>query len=137
LLVWLTLSAAMLLARRRWLLEVSQVITARPLRTLTVGVLACLGLVALSVLLALTLVGLVGTALLVGLLLLASVAGFAVALIPILDDRQARRLLTIATVIPLVGDALFAVATAVGLGGLLRYVMQASSQAPAGRMSWR
>jgi hypothetical protein len=58
-LIWLVVSAAALLARRPRLTILFDVSRQRPVRTLLVGLLAATGLAALSVLLAITVVGLI------------------------------------------------------------------------------
>ena len=116
---WLGVSAAGLLARSSRLLALSERVDERPLRTTLVGALAASGLAALSVLLAITVFGLPLAVAIWGLLLLSTVVGTALALNRLDDEPHARRLVMIVLVIPIVGDALAALATVVGLGALL------------------
>jgi hypothetical protein len=122
LLAWLVVRGADAVARTRLLPPLSRRLRDAPGRTLLTGTLGALGLLALSVLAALTLVGLPVALVLWGLLLLALVAGIAVAQQAIATQGEHSRGVLVALAIPLVGDALLALALAVGLGALLRWL---------------
>jgi hypothetical protein len=94
----------------------------RPLRTAAVGALLSAGLLAGTVLLALSLVGLVVAAALVAVLLVASAVGIGFAFLgDEHGDRQ--RTVTLALLVPVVGDALAALAAIAGLGAGLHYLL--------------
>jgi hypothetical protein len=121
LVVWLVVSAAALLARRPRLTVLTNVCRQRPLRTLLVGLLAATGLGALSVLLAITVVGLVFAAAIWGVLLIGLTVGVALTLAAFDHEREAQRLIRIVLLVPVLGDALAAPAALAGLGALVRY----------------
>ena len=130
LLVWLVVSAAELLAGGAHVAALARATGTRPLRTLAVGALAGFGLGAASILLAITVLGLAVAGALWGLLLVATVAGVALALAALESDRRARRLVLAGLAVPIVGDALAALAAVTGLGALLRYTSEGRSAAP-------
>lgn len=132
LLVSLIVASGALLAAKTQVLTLNETVRARPVRTLTIGALLCASLTALSILLALTVIGLVATVALLGVLVLATVTGVAMALAALDADRRARRLALVALLVPIVGDALGALATVIGLGALLRHFSGPRS-APATR----
>jgi hypothetical protein len=131
LLIWLVVSAAMLLAHRPRMTLFSELARERPLRTLLVGLLAATGLAALSVLLAITVIGLLLAAAIWGVLLIGLAVGVALAVAGFDRDRQAQRLIRTVLLVPIIGDALAALAALVGLGTLIRYATLRPIAAPA------
>jgi hypothetical protein len=120
-LVWLLVAAVVPLACSRQLAPLVGVLRKRPARTVIAGILATSGLLALSMLLAITVVGAPGALMIIGVLVLAVLAGAAAA-IGALDAVPPRRPIFVALAIPLLGDALLALAAAIGVGTLLRLV---------------
>src|SRR5262249_14194497 len=127
LLVWLAVAAAFPLARAPQLAPLSQALRARPARTLIARVLRASRPLAVSVLLAITVVGALAALMLVGLLILCAVAGLAVAIAAI-EPAPRRRAIFVPLAVPLVGDALLALCTAIGVGALLRLVSRSRDQ---------
>ncbi len=121
-LVWLAVAAALPLARARQLSPLIRVLRERPARTLSAGILAASGLLAVSVLLAITVVGAPAALMIIGALTLA------VLVVGACDPPLPRRPIFVALAIPLLGDALLALAAAVGVGTLLRLVDRAGAQ---------
>ncbi len=119
LLGWLILQAALLAAPRRLLAELTEATGEAPLRTLIGGGLGGVGLVSAAVLTSVSVIGLPVAAALVGLLLSGSVAGMAIALRSAGPGRPGR-LMLVALLVPVLGEALGSLATVVGLGGLMR-----------------
>jgi len=111
------------LARSRHARSLSAALATRPGRTITAGVLASSGLLALSVVALVTVVGMPVALMLSGLLLLALPVGIAT-LSQLIEEMRASRALLVAAAIPLLGDALLALSLAVGAGVLLRVVTQ-------------
>lgn len=104
-------TATMLAASRR-----------RPIRSAVVGALLAAGLLAAAILLALSVVGLIFAAALVGVLLLAASLGVAFALGTGGDQEQATTIM-IALAVPLIGDALLALASIVAMGAAFHYLV--------------
>jgi hypothetical protein len=94
----------------------------RPLRATLVGALLAAGLLAATILLTLTVVGVVFAAALVGAVLLAGALGVAFALSALHTPADTRTVM-VALVCPLLGDALFAMAVVVGLGAVFHYLV--------------
>jgi hypothetical protein len=128
--VWLALSFARILARRSQAAAVIGELRSFPLRTVIVGLVAALGLVALSILCAITVIGLVAAAAILGLLLVAAVVGLAALLRELGDEAATMRLLGVAMVIPLLGELLVSLATIVALGGGARALARAGDDRP-------
>jgi hypothetical protein len=126
-LVWLGVAAALPLARARQLRPLVGVLRERPARTLLAGILAASGLLAVSVLLAITVVGAPAALMILGALSLAMLVGAAVA-IGAIDPPPRRRSIFVALAIPLLGDALLALAAAIGVGTLLRLVGRSGAE---------
>ena len=129
--VWLVVAAARLAAARPRIDDVLAVARDRPGRALLVGALAWSGLLALSVLLAISLIGLVVAFALWGLLALAAMTGVALGFHTLENDRAAYRIVLASLAIPVLGDALIALAGVVGLGTLLRYSTASTARTEA------
>lgn len=121
LLVWLVVLAADALTRTRLLPPLTSRLQAAPGRTVLTGLLGSLGLLALSTLAAVTLIGLPVALVLCGCLIVALVAGVAIGRQAAELGAEKRRGTFVALAIPLVGDALLSVALAAGLGAILRW----------------
>jgi hypothetical protein len=91
---------------------------------LIAGVVASAGLIALSLLLLLSLVGIPITLMIWGLLIITVPLGLAT-LRELLPELPASRGLVLAAGVPLLGDALLALAMAIGTGALLRVLARA------------
>jgi hypothetical protein len=124
LLVLLVVAAAMRFAATRHVRPLAEALRERPARTVIAGVVASAGLIALSLLLLLSLVGIPITLMIWGLLIITVPLGLAT-LRELLPDLPAGRGLVLAAGIPLLGDALLALAMAVGTGALLRVIARA------------
>ena len=124
LLVWIVVSAGARFAATRHVQPLALALRDRPARTATAGVLAAAGLIALSLLLLLTVVGIPIALMIWGLLLVTVPLGVAT-LSALLPDLPRGRSLLLVAAIPLVGDALLALAMAVGTGALLRLIARA------------
>jgi hypothetical protein len=105
-------AAAMLAASRR-----------RPIRSGVVGALLAAGGLAAGVLLALVVVGLIFAAALAGVVLLATSLGVSFALAGVRHDPRHATTIALALALPLIGDALLALACIVGLGAAFHYVV--------------
>ncbi len=101
----------------------------RPGRTVLAGVLASVGLLALSAIALLTIAGILVAFIIWGLLLVALIAGLAVVAEPLAELRLNRGVYLIAA-IPIIGDALLALATALGVGVALRKLTAQRSPQP-------
>jgi hypothetical protein len=123
--VWLALSFARILARRPSTAAVIGELRSFPLRTVMVGLVAALGLVALSILCAITVIGLVAAAAIWGLLLVAGVIGLAALLRELGDETGTVRLLGVTLIVPLLGELVASLATIVALGGATRALARA------------
>ena len=105
-------AAAMLAASRQ-----------RPIRSGVVGALLAAGALAAAVLLAVVVVGLVFAAAITGMVLLATSLGVSFALAGVRQNRQHANTIAFALAVPLIGDALLALACIVGLGAVFHYVV--------------
>lgn len=92
-----------------------QVLEDRPGRTILVGALVTTGTASFALLAALTVVGIPIALALLGVLLIATSVGIA----PAASNRSTRRLVALAVVTPIVGDAILTLAVAAGAGGIL------------------
>jgi hypothetical protein len=119
LVVWLAVSAAELLAQAGRTRTIRDEITAYPLRTVLVGIVAGLGLGAASLILAISVLGLVAAFALWGVLGAAAIAGFA-ALLEAAPGPKPKRLLAVALLLPIVGEIVASLAIIVGLGAAIR-----------------
>ena len=124
LLAWLVVRVGLRFAAIRHVQPLALAFRDRPGRTATAGVLAAAGLIALSLLLLLTVVGIPIALMIWGLLIVAVPLGVAT-LSRLLPDLPRGRSLLLVASIPLVGDALLALAMAVGTGALLRVIARA------------
>ena len=122
----IVVAAAGMLARHPALASMADTAADRPLRTGVLGALAAFGLGAVTVLLSISLVGLVVGAALVGIMLVATTYGVAFALAALRDQPGASRLAFCVLLFPVVGEALAALAAVVGLGALLRHGAEAA-----------
>jgi len=102
----------------------------RPLRSTLVGALVAAGMLAAGLLLALSVVGLLFAVALGGVLVLAAALGVAFVLQAVHDVRH-RNTIILALAIPLVGDALLAIATLVALGAAFHYLVDERTAAAA------
>jgi len=130
LLVWIVVRAGMRLAATRHVQPLADALRERPARTAGAGVLASAGLLALSFLLLLTVVGMPIALMIWGLLIITVPLGVAT-LSDLLPELPRGRALVLIAAIPLVGDALLALAMAVGTGALLRVIARASPDVDA------
>jgi hypothetical protein len=94
------------------------------------GILASLGLLALSAIALLTIAGILVTLIIWALLLVALIVGLAVVAEPLAEMRLNRGVYVLAA-IPMIGDALLALAMAIGVGLLLRRLLGQRSAQPA------
>lgn len=117
---WIIVRTAQLLLSRPLTTRLQDVVSARPLRVLSVGALAASGLGASALLLMLSVLGAPMALALLGLLVAATVLGVSLVLAQTDDGRHASRLALVALTIPLAGDALAALAAILGLGAALR-----------------
>ena len=117
---WLLVGAASWIAASGRIVRVSRAARDRPLRTLAVGALACVGMFAASILLAITVLGLVLAVALWGALVASASFGIAVSTGDWLAEPGVRRIGIVALTIPVLGDALAALAAVVGLGAFVR-----------------
>jgi hypothetical protein len=122
LLVWLAVVGAESLAATAPLKQLAETGRRAPGRTILAGVLATCGLIAASVLLALTVIALPAALMICGALTFALLVGLAVAMAAPASPPR-RRGVFIALAIPVIGDALLALATALGVGALLRRLL--------------
>jgi hypothetical protein len=105
----------------------------RPGRTVIAGILATVGLLALSAIALLTIAGAFVALIIWALLLIALIAGLAAVAEPLREMRLKRGAYLIAA-IPVIGDALLALTMAIGVGLLLRRLSaQRSPQAALAR----
>jgi hypothetical protein len=117
----IVVAAARLIATHPSLARVADTAAERPLRTALLGALAAFGAGAAAILLSISLVGLAVGAALVGLMLVATTYGVALALAALRDQPRAPTVAFCALLLPVIGEALAALAAVVGLGALLRY----------------
>lgn len=129
--VWLILRLASIFEGWATTTKVLAASRRRPLRSTLVGALLAAGILAAGLLLALSIVGLLFAVALGGVLLLAAALGIAFVLQPLRDARH-RHTITLALAVPLVGDALLAMATLVALGAAFHYLVdeRTASTAP-------
>ena len=120
--VWLVLRLARILVGWPTTSTMLAASRRRPLRSTFVGALLTAGVLAAGILLALSLVGLIFAAALAGVLLLAAALGVAFALRGLQDDQQ-KTTIAVALALPLIGDALLALATIVALGAAFHYLV--------------
>lgn len=92
-----------------------RVLEDRPGRTILVGALVTTGTASFALLAALSVVGIPIALALLGTLLLATSVGIA----PAVSNEGTRRLVTLAVITPIVGDAILTLAVAAGAGGIL------------------
>ena len=128
---WLLVGAASWIAASGRIVRVSRAARDRPLRTLAVGALACVGMFAASILLAITVLGLVLAVALWGALVASASFGIALSTGEWLAEPGVRRIGIVALTIPVLGDALAAVAAVVGLGAFVRLAGDQSRAAAA------
>lgn len=107
------------LARSRYQPALLEQARERPGRAVIAGILATLGLLALSALALLTVAGILVALIIWALLLVALLVGLAVVAEPLAEMRLDRGAYVLAA-IPLIGDALLALAMTIGVGLLLR-----------------
>lgn len=136
LLVWLIVSGGTKLAASRHVLPLTGALRDRPGRTLSAGAVAAAALLALSFLLLLTVVGIPIALMIWGLLIVSIPVGVAT-LASLLPDLSSRKTWFWVAAIPLVGDALLALAMAVGAGVLLSLVVRAKPELDARLLSRR
>jgi len=121
--VWVVYRIARLLSSRPTTATMLAASRRRPIRSAVVGALLAAGLLAAGILLALSVVGLIFAAALVGVLLLAASLGVAFALRGTDDDPEQATTIMIALAVPLIGDALLALASIVALGAAFHYLV--------------
>jgi hypothetical protein len=119
-LVWLVVSLGMLLARGGRVSVIAVEARTYPIRTLSIGALAGLALGAATVLLAISVLGLIAAAALCGLALAGAVVGIAVVLDELGREPSAPRLIAISLFLPLIGEAVASLALVLALGGAIR-----------------
>jgi hypothetical protein len=127
LVVWVMVRIARILASRPTTATMLAASRRRPIRSAAVGALLAAGLLAAGILLALSVVGLIFSAALAGVLLLAAALGVAFALHSIRDDREHATTIIVALAVPLIGDALLALASIVALGAAFHYLVDERS----------
>lgn len=128
--VWWLVRIAAVLARFDLTWRLVDVARSRPLRLLLVGALAGFGFAAATLVLALSVLGLAVALALAGVLVVGSVVGVTMALAAIGPEAETRRLVLVPLVLPVIGDALLALASVAGLGALLRYAADVEPAAP-------
>jgi hypothetical protein len=107
------------LARTRYQPTLLALASERPGRTLIAGILASVGLLALSAIALLTIAGILVSLIIWALLMVALIVGLAVVVEPLAELRLNRGVYLLAA-IPVLGDSLLALATAIGVGVALR-----------------
>ena len=128
--VWWLVRVAVVLARFDLARRLVDVARARPLRSLLVGALCGFGLAAGTLVLALSVLGLAVALALAGVLIVGSVVGVSMALAALGTDAEPHRLVLVPLLLPVLGDALLALASVAGLGALLRYAADVEPAAP-------
>ena len=118
------------LARTRYQRALLELARERPGRTVTAGILASVGLLAVSAISLLTIGGILVAFIIWALLLVALIVGLAVVSEPLAELRLNRGVYLVAA-IPVIGDALLALAMAIGVGLLLRRLAARRSPQPA------
>lgn len=114
------------LAQTRYEQALLELARERPGRTVIAGILASVGLLAVSAIALLTIAGILITFIVWALLLVALIIGLAVVAEPLAELRLGRGVYLLAA-IPVIGDALLTLAMAIGIGLLLRRVLRQSS----------
>ena len=130
LLVWLMVTAAELLAPTGRPRTIREEVSAFPLRTVLVGMVAGLGIGAASLILAITILGLVAAAALWGLLLVAAITTFA-ALLEAAPDPKLPRVLGVALFVPILGEIITSLAIIIGLGATIRTSTMIARSSPS------
>lgn len=128
--VWWLVRIAVVLARFDLTSSLLRVTRARPLRSLLVGALGGFGLAAATLVLALSVFGLAVALALAGVLVVGSIVGVSMALAALGTDAEPHRLVLLPLLLPVLGDALLALASVAGLGALLRYAADGGPAAP-------
>jgi hypothetical protein len=128
--IWWLVRIAVVLAPFHLMSSLLGVTRARPLRSLLVGALAGFGLAAGTLVLAHSVLGLAVALALAGVLIVGTVVGVSMTLAALGIDAERRRLVLVALLLPVVGDALLALASVAGLGALLRYAADVEPAAP-------
>jgi hypothetical protein len=123
LLVWLLVRIARLLAAWPTAGTMLAASRGRPIRSAIVGTLLAAGLSAGTLLLALSVVGLLAAAALAAVLLLSACLGVAFAWSGIGHDRERQNTTIVALLVPILGDLLLALATIVALGAAFHYLV--------------
>jgi hypothetical protein len=123
LLVWLIVRVARMLASRPTTARALAASRRRPIRSVVVGALLAAGLSAAAILLALSVIGLVLSAAVAGVLLLATCLGVAFALDGVQDEQAHGTTVLLVLAVPVIGDALLALATVVALGAGFHYLV--------------
>lgn len=118
---WLLVGGARWIAASGRVGGLSRATRDRQLRTLAVGALAGVGVFAASILLAITVLGLILAVALWGALLAAISVGIALSAGEGLTELDVRRTAIVALTIPVFGDALAALAAIAGLGAFVRF----------------
>jgi hypothetical protein len=131
LIVWLVLRIAYILGSWPTTATMLAASRRRPIRSAAVGALLAAGLLAAGIVLALSIVGLIFTAALAGVLLLAAALGVAFALRGVRQEREHTTTIVLALAVPLIGDALLALATIVALGAAFHYLVDERSGRPS------
>jgi hypothetical protein len=130
LLVWIVVAAGMRFTATRHVQPLADALRERPAGTALAGMLASAGLIALSLLLLLTVVGAPIALMIWGILIISVLLGVAT-LSDLLPELPRGRTLVLVAAIPLVGDALLALAMAIGAGVLLRVIVRPSPNVDA------
>lgn len=116
------------LARTRYQPILSSIARDRPTRLFTAGILATAGLLAFSIICLITIAGALVTLIIWGLLIAALIVGISVLDEPVSEMGFGRGIYG-AVAVPVIGDALLALALTVGVGVILRR-LSSSRQAP-------
>jgi hypothetical protein len=128
--VWLIVRLAVLIAPRESMAELRSSAAERPVRTALVGALLLAGLGAAAILMALTVVGIVFSLAIGGLLMLFAALGCALVPQHVPGEPSQRRTLLVALAVPLLGDAVLALATIAGAGAIFHHVVSRRDQRP-------
>lgn len=128
LVIWLVVSLAEMLGQQRRVDTVAREARMYPLRTLLVGMLAGLAVGAASILLAVTILGLVAAAALWGVLMAAAVVGIAILQRELGGGPSAARLLGVGLFLPGIGEIVASLATVLALGSLIRTIARTGDQ---------
>jgi len=123
LVVWLLMRIARILAAWPTATVMLAATRRRPIRSALVGALLAVGLLAAGLLLALSIIGLILAAAITGVLLLAASLGVGFALRGAHRESRGDTTIFVALAIPLLGDALLALASIVALGAAFHYLV--------------